>query len=89
MFHTAGKPWTESINQTFTFPNVRRNDPFNKILQITIIEAIKQQIPEAVLWRPSRQYLRRKSRDKKREVELSCVTGFPDAYIFYLHLISE
>ena len=49
MFHTAGKPWTESINQTFTFPNVRRNDPFNKILQITIIEAIKQQIPEAVL----------------------------------------
>jgi hypothetical protein len=65
---------------TFTFPNVRRNDPFNKILQITIIEAIKQQIPEAVLWRPSCQYLRRKSRDKKRQVELFCVTGFPTDY---------
>ena len=35
--------------ETFTFPNVRRNDPFNKILQIIIIEAIKQHIPEAVL----------------------------------------
>ena len=32
------------------------------------MEATKQQIPEAVLWHPSRQYLRRKSRDKKRQV---------------------
>jgi hypothetical protein len=46
----------------------RRNDPFNKILQITIIEATKQQITEAVLWHPSRQYLHRKSCDKKRQV---------------------
>ena len=29
---------------------------------------MKQQIPEAVLWRPSREYLRRKSRDKKHQV---------------------
>ena len=36
-------------NLNIYVPNVRRNDPFNKILQITIIEAIKQQIPEAVL----------------------------------------
>jgi hypothetical protein len=27
-----------------------------------------EEIPEAVLWHPSRQYLRRKSRDKKRQV---------------------
>jgi hypothetical protein len=38
----------ESENTGANF-NVRRNDPFNKILQITIIEAIKQQIPEVVL----------------------------------------
>jgi hypothetical protein len=53
-------------NLNIYVPKVRRNNPFNKILQITIIEATKQQIPEAVLWHPSRQYLRRKSRDKKR-----------------------
>ena len=36
-------------NLNIYVPECRRNDPFNKILQITIIEATKQQIPEAVL----------------------------------------
>jgi hypothetical protein len=59
--------WVTYIQKVARFI-IGRNDPFNKILQIIIIEAIKQQIPEIVLWRPSRQYLRRKSRDKKRQV---------------------